>query len=46
MLVFLVTESQPGWIGRDFKAHPVPTPCHGRVATNQIVNSKPNPSEI
>lgn len=31
MLVFLVTESQPGWIGRDFKAHPVPTPAMGWV---------------
>jgi len=24
------------WAGRDLEAHPVPTPCHGLVATHQI----------
>jgi len=23
-------QSQHGWVGRDPKAHPAPTPCHGQ----------------
>jgi len=25
-----------GWVGRDFKAHPTPAPCHGLAALHQI----------
>lgn len=30
------SESQNGWIGKDLKAHPVPTTCCGLVSTYQI----------
>jgi len=24
------------WVGRELKAHPVPTPCHGLAAPHQL----------
>ena len=31
-----IIESQNGWVGGDCRAHPVPTSCHGLVASHQL----------